>query len=162
MAVRWSPEWLSETAVANLLSANTGIENIFISDTLEKRVWPCLIVKCVSSEEMKIGVRAPAVGGYLSGVFQQKVEVALEIKADLLIKPSQNAQVTPQAAKLWQTVYQAFHQDTLLQTLLTNSVSQPYECFSAYLISGEETIDAEMRLWRKTLTLELKAMANSG
>lgn len=162
MAVQWSPEWLSETAVANLLGQNTSITSIFISDTLQKREWPCLIVTCNSSEEIKIGVRPQAVGGYLSGVFLQKLEIALEMKADSLVKPSQNAQVTPEASKLWMQVYQALHQDTLLQTLLTNAVTQPYECFSAYLEEGSQSVDEEKRIWRKTLMLELRVMANTG
>ena len=130
-----SPEWLSETAVATFLGANTTFENIYISDTLAKRQWPCLTVCCNSSEEIKIGRRSQSVGGYLSGIFLQKVEVALEMKADTLAPPgpTQNADANLAAAELWMQVYQAFHQDVLLQTLLTNSVQQPYECFSAYL-----------------------------
>lgn len=164
MGVLYSPEWLSETAVATLLGENTTFENIYISDTLEKRQWPCLTVMCLSSEEIKIGRRATPVGGYLSGVFLQKVEVALEVKADLLFPPgpNQNTQTNLEMAELWMEVYQALHQDVLLQTLLTESVEQPYECFSAYLEEGSQSVDEEKRIWRKSLMLQLRAMANTG
>lgn len=162
MSAQWSPEWLSETATSNLLRANTAIANIYISDTLEKRQWPCLIVTCNSSEEMKLGKRPQAIGGYQSGVFQQSVEIVLEIKADLLVKPSQNAQITPEASKLWMQVYQALHQNVLLQTILTNAVAQPYECFSATLEEGSQSFDEEKRVWRKSIILQLRAMASTG
>lgn len=164
MNVLYSPEWLSETAAATLLAANTTFINIYISDTLAKRQWPCLTACCNSSEEVKIGRRAAFDGGYLSGVFLQKVEVAMELKADTLAAPgpSQNADANIEAAQLWMQVYQAFHQDVLLQTLLTNSVQQPYECFSAYLSDGSQSVDDEKRIWRKSLILELRAMANTG
>jgi hypothetical protein len=163
MSVQWSPEWLSETAVANLLGASTSIANIYISDTLQKREWPCLIVTCNSSaEDNTIGRGPTATGGYQSGVFKQVVEIALEMKADLLVKPSQNAQVTPEAAKLWMQVYQALHQDVLLQNLLTAAVTQPYECFQAQLGEAVQSTDDEKRVWRKSLPLSLRVMANTG
>lgn len=161
MAVEYSPEWLSETAVANLLTGATAIENIFISDTLQKRVWPCLVIQCQTSEEIKIGRRPAAVGGYQSGVFLQTLEINLEMKADSLVQPSQNAQVTEEAAKLRMQVYQALHFDTLLQDRLTAAVNQPYECFSAYLGNGEQSVNDELRVWQKPLKLELRVMARA-
>lgn len=163
MSVQWSPEWLSETAVSNVLAASTSIPNIFISDTLEKRIWPCLTVTCNSSEQdNSIGRGLNSQGGYQSGVFKQTIEIALEMKADLLVKPSQNAQTTPEAAKLWMQVYQALFQTTILPNLLTASIVQPYQCFSALIGQIEQSVDEEKRIWRKSMMLNLRVMVATG
>lgn len=163
MSAQWSPEWSSETAIANVLGAATSIQNIYISDTLEKREWPCLIVTCNSSEQDNtIGRGINSQGGYQSGVFKQVVEIALEMKADLLVKPSQNAQTTPEASKLWMQVYQSLFQTTILPNLLTQSVVQPYQCFSATIGQIEQSFDDEKRVWKKSMMLNLRVMAAMG
>lgn len=163
MSVQWSPEFLSETAIANVLGAATSLPNIYKSDTLEKRNWPCLIVTCNSSEQdNSIGRGINSQGGYQSGVFKQAIEVALEMKADLLVKPSQNAQTTPEASKLWMQVYQSLYQTTILPDLLTASVIQPYQCFSAVIGQIEQSSDSETRVWRKSMTVNLRVMVATG
>lgn len=158
MGALYSPEWYSETAVLALLQPLvTYAQHFYTSDTTEKRQWPSLIVTCVSSEEMKIGRRATSAGGYQSGVFLQRLEVALEIKADLVATPKPTV-----AAAAWMQVYQAMHQNILLQTLITTFAVQPYTCFSATLEQAEETVDDERRIWRKMVPLQLRAMANVG
>ena len=163
MSVQWSPEFLSETAISNVLRASTSIPNIHISDTLQKREWPCLIVTCNSSEQdNSVGRGINFQGGYQSGVFKQAVEVALEMKADLLVKPSQNAQITPEASKLWMMVYQSLFQATILPNLLTESVVQPYQCFSALIGDIQQSVDEEKRTWRKSMTVNLRVMVAVG
>jgi hypothetical protein len=163
MSVQWSPEWLSETAVTNVLKAGTGLQNFYISDTLQKRKWPCLIVTCNTSEQDNtIGRGLNSQGGYQSGVFKQTLEIALEVKADLLVQPSQTAQVTPEMAQLWMQVYQSLFQTTILPNLLTESVVQPYQCFSATIGQIEQSVDDEKRVWRKSMMLNLRVMAALG
>lgn len=158
MSVLYSPEWIAENAVAALLQGTTAIQNIYITDTIENRVRPCLIVMCTKSEERKIGRLITPQGGYLSGVFNQDVQVRLEVKPNLMIQPSQNAMVDEETAKLWMQVWQAFHWDTLLSDRLTASSPYPFNCYNAQISEGEYSVNSENRIWQKTIILNLITM----
>lgn len=160
MAVLYSPEWLAETALLNLVQPIVAIQNFYISDHIDIRERPCVTIVTESCAERKIGVMATRLGGYQSGVFDLAIRLALELKADFIVKPSQNANPEEEAAKLWMQIWQALHWDTLLQDRLTASSAYPFKCWSATCETAEESVDSELRIWRKSLTVKMIAMAN--
>ena len=155
MSVLYSLEWVAESAVKNLLVNTTSVQNFYISDDKEIRVRPCVEVQVINSEERKIGRLATSSGGYLSGVFNLTVQVMLEQKADLVIKPSQNGMPEEESSKLWQEIWQAFHWDTLLSDRLTSSTSYPFTCYDARISDGAYTVDTYHRIWQKRANLQL-------
>ena len=145
-----SPRWTIESSVRSLLKQNSMLQNVYISDHREVKVRPCITVVTQDLKELNLGAQPAAVGGYQSGVFDGMVMITLEEKI--------NASSETQSSQLWESVIQCLHQDTLLSTLLTESIPDPLTVYFATTEDYNETVDDTLKMWVKTVSLRVKFM----
>lgn len=149
----YSIEYLCETAIQNLLKTAVGIpiDQLRTSDDASAKTRPCLSIVTTSCREMQLGVMAN--GDYNSGVYEWIGTLTLEQKG--------KRTGTEEASQLWQQVWQALHWDDALNVRLNASQPNPFYCHFAMVGNSSEDVNAQLMIWRKSVTIRLIAMGRA-